>query len=186
MQKRRFGFIAIGFFVTASIWVFPALADMFYYRDAQGQLHLTNMWSRIPPTYRSQAARNRRPEQGGPTPDVGKLAETPPMPSPPPHQDERMAERPATASPQAAPVSTQAFGLLSLQMSDFEVIRRLGPPAAISDVGERAFASTDHHSRVIRVVQSDQSWYYPGTSRIPATRLEFQGGVLVRKRRINR
>ncbi len=185
MQKRRFGFTAAGFLMIASIWATPALADMFYYRDAQGQLHLTNVWSRIPETYRDQATRNRRPEQGGPTQATAPSTQ---MPSTPPSQsrrDDKRATRSATASPHAAPVNTRAFGLLDLRMSDFEVVRRLGPPAAISDVGERTLAPAGSSNRVIRIVRGGETWYYPGTARIPATRLEFQSGVLVHKMRVH-
>ncbi|ETW97047.1 hypothetical protein [Candidatus Entotheonella palauensis] len=186
MQKRRLGLIAAGVLITASIWVAPALADMFYYRDAQGQLHLTNVWTRIPPAYRSQAARNRRPEQGGPAQVAGKMAKLVPAPSPKPLKEETLIQRAATASPHAAPVNARDFGLLSLRMSDFEVLQRLGPPAAINDVGENALASAGRRNRTIRITNSNQSWYYPGTARTPATRLEFQGGVLVSKKRLHR
>ncbi len=186
MQQRRSGIIVFGLFMMVSIWVTPALADMFYYRDAQGQLHLTNVWSRIPPAYRSQAAQNRRPEQGGPTQAATKPTEMPPTSVSQPRQVDKMVKRSAVASPHAAPVNARAFGLLSLRMNDFEVLQRLGPPAAINDVGERALASSGGSSQVIRVVQRDQHWYYPGTARIPATRLEFQGGVLVNKTRLRR
>lgn len=186
MQKRPFIFIAAGFFIMASIWVSPALADMFYYRDARGQLHLTNVWSRIPSAYRSQATRHRRPEQGGPTQAAGESAKMSPTPLSQPRQHDERVQRPATASPHAAPVDARAFGLLSLRMSDFEVLRRLGPPAAISDVGERALAPAGSSNRVIRVTESTQSWYYPGTTRTPATRLVFQGGVLAHKMRLHR
>lgn len=184
MQKQRLGFITAAILITASIWAAPALADMFYYRDAQGQLHLTNVWSRIPPAYRSQAARNRRPEQGGPTQAANETAKLPPAPSLPPRKEGRVVRRAATASPHAAPVNARVFGLLSLQMSDFEVLRRLGPPAAISDVGENALALSGRRNRAIRITTSSQRWYYPGTARTPATRLEFQGGVLVSKTRL--
>jgi len=186
VQKRRLSLIAAGFLITASIWVTPALADMFYYRDARGQLHLTNVWSRIPPAYHSQATQHQRPEQGGPTEAAGKSAKIPSTPSSQARQNDKLGRRPVVASPHAAPVNTRTFGLLSLRMSDFEVLRRLGPPAAISDVGERALTSAGSSHRVIRVAASNQSWYYPGTARTPATRLEFQGGVLVNKTRLHR
>lgn len=186
MHKQRLGLIVAGVLITTSIWVTPALADMFYYRDAQGQLHLTNVWSRIPPAYRNQAARNRRPEQGGPTQVTGKVSKQLPAPLPQPRKKDRIAPRAATASPHAAPVNARAFGLLSLRMSDFEVLRRLGPPAAINDVGENALAAAGRRNRTIRITNSNQSWYYSGTARTPATRLEFQGGVLVNKKRLHR
>ena len=186
MQRRRLNLIAAGLFTAASIWITPALADMFYYRDAQGQLHLTNVWSRIPSTYRDQAARNRRPEQGGPTSTVDKATKVPSTSLSQPRQDDEVVRRPATVSPHAAPVSTRDFGLLSLRISDYEVLQRLGPPVAVSDVGERALAPADSSNRVIRVVDSNQRWYYPGTTGIPATRLDFQGGVLVHKMRLHR
>ncbi len=185
MQKPQLRLIAAGLLITASIWSTPTLADMFYYRNAQGQLHLTNMWSRIPSPYRSQAARNRRPELGGPAQTAGKSTKMPPTSSLQPQPDNKIVQHPVTASPHASPVHARAFGLLSLRMSDFEVLRRLGPPAAISDVGERALASTDSSHQVIRVTDRNQSWYYPGTARTPATRLEFQGGVLVHKLRLH-
>ncbi len=94
--------------------------------------------------------------------------------------------RAVVASPHAAPVDVHAFGLLSLRMRDFEVLRRLGPPAAINDVGERALVAAGNSNRVIRITGSDQSWYYPGTARTPATHLEFQRGVLVKKMRLPR
>ncbi len=182
MQKRRFGFTAAGLFVVASMWATPTLADMFYYRDTQGQLHLTNVWSRIPETHRDQASRNRRPEQGGHTQDMVATQ----MPSTPQaREDNKRDIRSATASPHATPVDTRAFGLLNLRMSDFEVAQRLGPPAAISDVGQRILAPTGGSSQVIRVVRGDETWYYPGTTRIPATRLEFQRGILVKKMRVH-
>lgn len=186
MQQQPLRLIVAGFFMTATIWVTPAVADMFHYRDARGQLHLTNVWSRIPAAYRDQAARNRRPEQGGPTATAGKSTKIPPTPSSQPRQDAKLMRHPATVSPHAAPVSTRAFGLLSLRMSDYEVLQRLGPPVAISDVGERALAPANHSHQVVRITDSNQRWYYPGTSRTPATRLEFQGGVLVHKMRLHR
>src|SRR5687767_6674580 len=81
VKKRQFKLMATGCLIIASLWVTPTLADMFYYRDAQGQLHLTNVWSRIPSAYRDQAARHRRPEQGGPTQTTGKLIKVPSTPS---------------------------------------------------------------------------------------------------------
>lgn len=185
MQKRQFGFTVAGFLIIASIWVTPALADMFYYRDANGQLHLTNVWSRIPEAYRDQASRNRRPEQGGPTQEIESPTPMPSMTQPQPHTDDKRTTHSATASPHAAPVDTRAFGLLNLRMSDFEVAQRLGPPAAISDVGQRTLTPAGSSNQVIRVVQGDELWYYPGTARIPATRLEFQRGVLVKKMRVH-
>ena len=185
MQKRQLGFIAAGLVMTATIWASPGLADMFYYRDAKGQLHLTNVWSRIPQAYRSQAARNRRPEKGGPTLKADKPTKMPLALPQPPRQVDQETRRAATASPHAAPVNARAFGLLSLRMTDFEVLGRLGPPAAIDDVGERALAPAGQSKRVVRITDSSQSWYYPGTARTPATRLDFQGGVLVNKERLH-
>ena len=186
MQKRRLISIAAGFFTMASIGLSPALADMFYYRDSQGQLHLTNVRSRIPSAYRSQADRNRRPEQGGPKQAVDKTVEKQPISPSQADQQEEMVQRASVASPQAMPVDARDFGLLSLRMSDFEVLQRLGPPAAISDVGERALPPEGSSHRVIRVTESTQSWYYPGTAGTPATRLDFQGGNLVNKTRLSR
>lgn len=186
MQIRRLGFFAAGLFLTASIWVTPTLADMFYYRDAQGKLHLTNVRSRIPPAYRNQADRNRRPEKGGPKQMADKIGKRSTAPSAAARQESKISRRIATASPHAAPVNARAFGLLSLRMSDFEVLQRIGPPAAINDVGENALAAAGRRNRVIRITDSNQSWYYPGTTTTPATRLEFQGGVLVNKIRLHR
>ena len=186
MQKQRLICIAIGFFSMALLWITPALADMFYYRDAQGQLHLTNVRSRIPSAYRSQADRHRRPEQGGPKQVADQPSREQPMTAAPSRQDDEMTQRPVAASPHAAPVDARDFGLLSLRMSDFEVLQRLGPPAAISDVGERTLEPAGSSNRVIRVTESTQSWYYPGTGSAPATRLVFQGGTLVNKTRVHR
>ena len=186
MQKQRLTFIVGGFFIIASIWISPALADMFYYRDVQGQLHLTNVKSRIPADYRSQADRNRRREQGGPTQEIDVSTQRQAVRSLPPRQAGKVVQRPAITSPHASPVSVRAFGLLSLRMSDFEVLQRLGPPAAISDLGLRALAPAGSSNRAIHVSESTQTWYYPGTARTPATRLEFQGGTLVNKFRLDR
>ncbi len=185
MQSKRVGFIVAGFLTIASIYVTPALADMFYYRDARGQLHLTNVWSRIPKAYRDQATRNRRPEQGGPTRVTAPSVPMPTAPKARPQRDDKRIARSTVASPHAAPVTTRAFGLLDLRMSDFEVAQRLGPPAAISDVGQRTLAPAGSSHQVVRLALGGETWYYPGTARIPATRLDFQGGVLVNKERVH-
>ena len=186
VPKQRLTFIIGGCFAIASIWLSPALADLYHYRDAQGQLHLTNVKARIPASYRKQADRNRRPELGGPTQVMDaptRQQSTLAMPS---RTEDETAQRPSAVSPQARSVDARAFGLLSLRMSDFAVLQRLGPPAAISDVGLRALAPEGSSNRAIRVTESTQTWYYPGTARTPATRLVFQGGALVNKFRVAR
>ena len=186
VQKQRLTVIIGGCLAIASLWLSPALADVYHYRDAQGQLHLTNVRARIPSAYRNQADRNRRPELGGPTQAVEAPTRQQPALTMPSRVEDETAPRPSAASPQARSVDARAFGLLSLRMSDFEVLRRLGPPAAISDVGLRALAPEGSSNRAIRVTESTQTWYYPGTARTPATRLVFQGGTLVNKFRADR
>ena len=181
MPTTRLAGLALGIALLI-VWIAaPAMADFFYYRDSQGKLHLTNVWSRIPPAYRAQADRNRRPdgkpsgqaEQPRVKPRPERVAPIQPTVAP------ARVERPKASAAQASPVDVREFGLLHTHMSEFEVLRRLGPPAAINDIGDLV-PRFQHLGRTIRTVQA-QIWYYPGTSRTPATRLEFHNGLLMHK-----
>jgi hypothetical protein len=59
MSRLRGSSIALWTAVIAVSFCLPAMADFFYYRDADGPLHLINVWERIPPADRTQADHNR-------------------------------------------------------------------------------------------------------------------------------
>jgi len=177
MPRLRITIIALWAAVIAIGFCLPAIADFFYYRDADGHLHLTNVWERIPPAYRAQADRNRRVD-GNPSPKTAQptVAPQPPsvvMPA------SAQVEPPSVATEPSRPVDARQFGLLRLRMTDHEVLRRLGPPASIV---ENHLGTTAPGARVVRLTRG-QVWYYPGTGRTAATRLEFNDGLLALKSR---
>ena len=88
-------------------------------------------------------------------------------------------ERPSVTTGPSRPVDVRQFGLLRLRMTDHEVLRRLGPPASIV---ENHLGTTAPGARVVRLTRG-QVWYYPGTGRTAATRLEFNDGLLALKSR---
>jgi hypothetical protein len=181
MPRLRVSIIALWAVVIAVSFCLPALADFFYYRDADGHLHITNVWERIPSGYRAQAARSRRAE-GSPAP---KTAQPTVVPQPQPPSIAMPAPAPARIEPSAVsalssrPVDTRQFGLLRLRMSEHEVLRRLGPPVSII---ENNRGTTAPGARVVRLTR-EQVWYYPGNGRTAATRLEFHNGLLALKSR---
>ncbi len=181
MPTIRLSLIGLWLAVLAISIAAPALADMCYYRDARGQLHLTNVRARIAPAYRARADRNRRLEGSrmSVSPSTPGTRLTKAEPASPPRGATALAPR-ARVLPASAPVNTRQFGLLQLGMSDNEVLRCLGPPATINDAGERAVGGFPHGTRIRRIVRGE-IWYYAGTSRVEATSLEFFNGVLVRK-----
>jgi hypothetical protein len=156
-----------------------ATADMYYYRDRNGQLHLTNVLSSIPPTYRSSVVKAATPQ--------GRSIVSTPERKDSESRAQALQPRP-TAAPaagsQAMSVNTRQFGLLQLRMTDFEVLQRLGQPAAITEVGRPASGALES-GRTIRVVRGE-TWYYPGNGAVPPTRLEFSNGLLVYKQRLQR
>jgi hypothetical protein len=156
-----------------------ATADMYYYRDRNGQLHLTNVLSSIPPTYRSSVVKAATPR--------GRSIVSTPERKDSESRAQALQPRPTAAQAagsQAMSVNTRQFGLLQLRMTDFEVLQRLGQPAAITAVGSPASGSPSP-LRVIRVV-GGEAWYYPGSGAVPPTRLEFSHGLLVHKQRLRR
>lgn len=177
MPRLRVSSIALWAAVIAVSFCLPAMADFFYYRDADGHLHLTNVWERIPPAYRAQADRNRRAD-GNPAPKTAQPTGVPQPPSgvvPAPAR----GEPPAVSAMPSRPVDAHQFGLLRWRMSEHEVLRRLGPPASII---ENTRGTTAPGAHVVRLTR-EQVWYYPGTGRTAATRLEFHNGLLALKSR---
>lgn len=168
-----FGAALIIMIVSAS----AIAADMYYYRDVNGKLHLTNVRDRIPARYRATATKAATPQ--------GRSIDYTPAPVKPPPEAGPAITTSVPDAPRSAhriaPINTRQFGLLQLRMSEHDVLRRLGPPASISDIGDLE-PRFQRGGRVLRIVQA-QTWYYPGNARIPATRLEFHNGVLVRKAR---
>jgi hypothetical protein len=179
MPRLRVSIIALWVAAIAFGFCLPALADFFYYRDADGHLHLTNVWERIPTAYRTQADRNRRAE-GDPAPETAQ-----PVGVPQPQPPSVAIPAPARVEPSAVsavpsrPVDAHQFGLLRLRMSEYEVLQRLGPPDSII---ENNRGTTAPGARVVRLT-GGQVWYYPGTGRTAATRLEFHNGRLALKSR---
>lgn len=179
MPRLRVSSIALWAAVIAVSFCLPAMADFFYYRDADGHLHLTNVWERIPTAYRDQADRHRRAE-GGPGPKTAPptVAPRPPSVATPAPAPARAETSTVSAEP-SRPVDAHQFGLLRLRMSEHEVLRRLGPPVSIV---ENHRSTTAPGARVVRLTRA-QVWYYPGTGRTAATRLEFHNGQLALKSR---
>jgi hypothetical protein len=177
MPRLRVSSIVLWAAVIAVSFCLPAMADFFYYRDADGHLHLTNVWERIPSAYRAQADRNRRAD-GKPSPKTAQptVALQPPavvVPAP------AQVEPPAVSVEPSRPVDARQFGLLRWRMTDHEVLRRLGPPATIV---ENNLGTTAPGARVVQLTRG-QVWYYPGNGRTAATRLEFNDGLLALKSR---
>jgi len=179
MPRLRVSSIALCAAVISVSFCLPAMADFFYYRDADGHLNLTNVWERIPPAYRDQANRNRRAE-GGPGPKTAqpKVTPQPQLSSVITPAPTRVAPSTVSALP-SRPVDVRQFGLLRFRMSEHEVLRRLGPPASIV---ENTRGTTAPGARVVRLTR-EQVWYYPGNGRTAATRLEFHNGLLALKTR---
>lgn len=181
MPRARLASLALGLTLFIMCRASPVIADFFYYRDAQGQLHLTNVRSRIPSAYLSQADCSRRPngtpslatEQQTVAPKAENVIRVQPT------MDPDRVGRLQASNPQVSPVNLHEFGLLHTRMSKFEVFRRLGPPAVINDIGKLSphLWRAGHTLRLVKT----QTWYYPGTSRTPATRLEFFDGLLRNK-----
>ena len=177
MSRLRVSSIGLRTTVIAVSFCLPAMADFFYYRDADGHLHLTNVWERIPSASRAQADRHRRAD-GDPSPATAQPTVVPQpssvaMPAP------AQVEPPSVTTGPSRPVDARQFGLLRLRMTDHEVLRRLGPPASIV---ENHLGTTAPGARVVRLTRG-QVWYYPGTGRTAATRLEFNDGLLALKSR---
>lgn len=167
-----------------------AMADMYYYRDGNGQLHLTNVLASIPARDRSRVVKTAKPQ--------GRSVTSAPKPQAPEAPKQAMPTQATSVVPEpasqrvgpdgsgavAAAVSTRDFGLLRLRMTDVEVLQRLGRPVAITEVGRPASGHASR-GRTIRVVRGE-SWYYPGSGSVPPTRLEFSNGLLVHKQRLQR
>jgi hypothetical protein len=184
MTRFRVAITALWVVGMAVILAVPVTADMYYYRDDKGQLHLTNVFSKIPLAYRSRVVEASKP-RGRPvssTPETKEAAELPQPAAVAPQPAPAMAP-PAANGFSAAAVSTHQFGLLRLRMSDFAVMQRLGQPAAITDVSGLT-SHLQRPGRVIRVVRGE-TWYYPGNTSVPPTRLEFSNGRLVQKQRLH-
>ncbi len=168
----------------------PVLAEVYVYRDFRGQRHFTNRPEKIPLRYRSDAkrlpAKSRITRTIGPPPTPAVSPAPQPAPAaavPPPSLPPALplsqlglgrigiTQLNAPAPPQivvtrfpaapARPVDTHQFGLLQLRMTQAQVLQRLGPP----------------------LYTSKEVWHYPGTRRIPSTRLVFNNGLLTRASR---
>ena len=175
--------IAIGFAASS-------MADMYYYRDGKGQLHLTNVLSTVPSAYRSKVIKAQEPQGRSVAPtSEEEMPAAQKQPQPPQSTAVAPEEAPQRARPDASTatasvVSTRQFGLLQLRMSDYTVLHRLGPPAAITEVAQPA-SGAPSSGQVIRVVRGE-IWYYPGNRTVPPTQLEFSNNVLVHKERLER
>jgi hypothetical protein len=78
------------------------------------------------------------------------------------------------------PIDTREYGLLERGMTQAEVIRRVGEPDRITELGDR---KTVYRSRGDLIVESEkrEAWDYDGSFSYPPRRLIFSNGVLVKK-----
>jgi hypothetical protein len=152
MLRMRLSYVVPGLLALLFVYTSIATADLYTYRDAQGQRHFTNDASTIPTANRQQAAATRR-----------KTA----------------AARPTTSTHQ--PIHTDQFERLQLGMSGRDVAQYLGTPAVkITQVQRQINDLGTHHTPASRMARFEL-WYYPGTPQGLATRLIFHDGVLRQK-----
>jgi hypothetical protein len=167
MARIRLSYAVLGLLTLLCGLVSVALADFYSYRDAQGQRHFTNDPSTIPAAYRQQAMETRRKATGPLTRSTVPAA---------------MANASASlVSPAVQPVTTHQFRQLPVGVSRREVAQRLGEPALKVVQGEREIIELSRSGVPVKRVVRFETWYYPGTAQILATRLIFHDGVLTHK-----
>jgi hypothetical protein len=82
----------------------------------------------------------------------------------------------------ARPIDTREYGLLQRGMTQVEVVKRVGEPDHVTELGDK---QTVYRSRGDLIVQSEkrEAWDYEGSFSYPPTRLIFSHGTLVNKTR---
>lgn len=167
MVRIRLSYLVVGLITFLCSFVSVALADLYGYRDAQGQHHFTNDASTIPAVYRQQAMAERRKAAGPLT-----LA-TVPM---------AMANPSASLVPPAVQlITTDQFQRLQLGVSSREVAQRLGEPALKITQGRHELSEPSPSGTPVTRTVRREMWYYPGAAQVLATRLIFHNGVLAQK-----
>jgi hypothetical protein len=167
MARIRLSYPVLGLLTLLCGLASVALADFYSYRDAQGQRHFTNDPSTIPVAYRQQAMATRRKAAGPLTRSTVPVA---------------MANPSANlVSPAVQPVTTDQFQQLPLGVSRREVAQRLGEPALKVVQEQREIIESSRNGGPVKRVVRFETWYYPGSAQILATRLIFHDGVLTHK-----
>lgn len=167
MARIRLSYLVLGLLTLLCGVLSVALADFYTYRDAHGQHHFTNDPSTIPVAYRQQATATRRKAAGPLTLSTVPAA---------------MANPAANlVSPAVQPVTTDQFQRLQLGVSSHEVAQRLGEPALKVIQGHREIIEPGPSGAPVKREVRFETWYYPGSAQILATRLIFHNGVLAHK-----
>jgi Domain of unknown function (DUF4124) len=167
MVRIRLSYLVVGLITFLCSFVSVALADFYGYRDAQGQHHFTNDPSTIPVVYRQQAMAERRKAAGPLTLTTVPMAMANPSAS--------------LVSPAVQPITTEQFQRLQLGVSSREVTQRLGEPALKISQGRHELSEPSPSGMPVTRIVRLETWYYPGTVQVLATRLVFHNGVLAQK-----
>jgi hypothetical protein len=82
----------------------------------------------------------------------------------------------------ARPIDTREYGLLKRGMTQIEVVRRVGEPDRVTELGDKQTV-TRYRGDVVVYGEKRQAWDYEGSFSYPPTRLIFSNGALVHKTR---
>jgi hypothetical protein len=167
MVRIRLSYLVVGLITFFCSFVSVALAELYGYRDAQGQHHFTNDASTIPAVYRQQAMVERRKAAGPLTLTTVPMAMANPSAS--------------LVSPAVQPITTDQFQRLQLGVSSREVAQRLGEPALKITQGRHELSEPSPSGAPVTRTVRLEMWYYPGAAQVLATRLIFHNGVLAQK-----
>ena len=151
----------------------PTHAIMYKYRDAQGQLHITNV---KPPDDTQGVTQYKERRSSTHTRPAWTYI---PQPTYQPKAT-RSVTTPANIAPHTSrsrAVDTRKLGLIQRGMSQTEVQRRLGPPADVINLGYRTYTrfSHRHHTKNSRTTRLEK-WVYPGNYSYPPAGIIFENG----------
>ena len=159
--------------IVIAVMCSSAHATMYKYRDAQGQLHITN----VKPPDDTQGVTQYK-ERKSSTHTRPAWTYTPP-PTYQPKATRHTSESAYIAShtPRSRAVDTRMLGLIQRGMSQTEVQRRLGPPADVINLGYRTYTrfSHRHHTKNSRTTRLEK-WVYPGNYSYPPAGIIFENG----------